>query len=441
MRRNKELCHLAIVVLMLVGCTASRKGQGSADGLQVLLADSALRNAHVGVLVQDAETGRLINAHQADKYFVPASNTKLWTMYAGLKYLGDSLVAGYLLPENDSVVWFRSNGDPTFLHPDYAAQPLAGQLGRYKSVLWQNAQMRTTEYGNGWSWNDYDATYMAPRSSMPLFGNVATFFVKDGSVQATPVVARNLIGNAEFFRDTALSIFRKFDDPYFTLLQPGRSKRITTTLFLTPQSASWLAATQLGNDWYFETPAGMSAPSSSGSAWKIVHSQPTDSMLKPLMHRSDNFFAEQTLLMVSQQWKGYMDERTVIDSMLRTDLRDLPQKPRWVDGSGLSRYNLFSPADYVWLLNKMRQEFPMQRMQSILPTGNTGTLTNYYKSLSGKIFAKTGTLEGVVALSGYLYAKSGRLLLFSVLVNNHNGSAPAVRRAVEKYLLGVWENH
>ncbi len=83
----------------------------------------------------------------------------------------------------------------------------------------------------------------------------------------------------------------------------------------------------------------------------------------------------------------------------------------------------------------------MKRLQDVLPTGNDGTLTNYYKTLEGKIFAKTGTLGGVVALSGYLYAKSGKLLLFSTLVNNHNGSAPAVRRAVEKYLMTVWEKN
>jgi D-alanyl-D-alanine carboxypeptidase/D-alanyl-D-alanine-endopeptidase (penicillin-binding protein 4) len=172
-----------------------------------------------------------------------------------------------------------------------------------------------------------------------------------------------------------------------------------------------------------------------------IYSQPADSMLAPMMHRSDNFFAEQTLLMAANEYLGYMSERAMIDTMLKTTLAGLPDKPVWADGSGLSRYNLFSPADYVWLLRKMKTEFPWQRITTILPTGNEGTLAGLYKGLEGKIFAKTGTLQGVVALSGYLQAKSGRQLIFSVLVNNHNASATAVRKAIERYLVQVYNTH
>jgi D-alanyl-D-alanine carboxypeptidase/D-alanyl-D-alanine-endopeptidase (penicillin-binding protein 4) len=178
-----------------------------------------------------------------------------------------------------------------------------------------------------------------------------------------------------------------------------------------------------------------------GKLFRTIYSQPTDSMLTPMMHRSDNFFAEQTLLMASNEYLGYMSERAMIDTMLKTSLAGLPDKPVWADGSGLSRYNLFSPADYVWLLRKMKTEFPWQRITTILPTGNEGTLAGLYKGLEGKIFAKTGTLQGVVALSGYLQAKSGRQLIFSVLVNNHNASATAVRKAIERYLVQVYHTH
>jgi D-alanyl-D-alanine carboxypeptidase/D-alanyl-D-alanine-endopeptidase (penicillin-binding protein 4) len=172
-----------------------------------------------------------------------------------------------------------------------------------------------------------------------------------------------------------------------------------------------------------------------------LFSIPTDSLLKPLMHRSDNFFAEQSLLMVSQRMLGKMDDGAVIDTLLKKDFADLPQRPRWADGSGLSRYNLFTPQDFVRILEKMKNEFGMDRIKAIFPKGGEGTLSNYYTNDSDYIYAKTGTLSGVVSLSGYLYTRKGRLLLFSALVNNHQSSATEIRRLVEKFLLGIREKY
>ena len=60
------------------------------------------------------------------------------------------------------------------------------------------------------------------------------------------------------------------------------------------------------------------------AAKKIVCSQPLDSMLRPMMHRSDNFFAEQSLIMVSNRLLGIMNDARLIDTLLKTDLKDLP---------------------------------------------------------------------------------------------------------------------
>jgi D-alanyl-D-alanine carboxypeptidase/D-alanyl-D-alanine-endopeptidase (penicillin-binding protein 4) len=132
-----------------------------------------------------------------------------------------------------------------------------------------------------------------------------------------------------------------------------------------------------------------------------------------------------------------MNDEKIIDTLLKADFKDLPQKPRWVDGSGLSRYNLFTPQDFVFILNKMKTDFGMGRIQTILPTGNEGTLEGRFVADSNRIFAKTGTLSGVVSLSGFLYTRKNKLLIFSVLVNNHNATATQVRRAAEKFIQGI----
>jgi D-alanyl-D-alanine carboxypeptidase/D-alanyl-D-alanine-endopeptidase (penicillin-binding protein 4) len=127
--------------------------------------------------------------------------------------------------------------------------------------------------------------------------------------------------------------------------------------------------------------------------------------------------------------------------LLKTDLKELPQAPRWVDGSGLSRYNLFSPMDFVFLLNKMQHEFGMERVKTVFPAGGKGTLSSYYQNLSSSLYAKTGSLGGVICLSGYLLTRKQRWLLFSVLVNNHQGSGAHIRKQVESFLQQVYQSY
>ena len=89
----------------------------------------------------------------------------------------------------------------------------------------------------------------------------------------------------------------------------------------------------------------------------------------------------------------------------------------------------------MYILNKMRSEYNWNRITTIFETGGTGTLKNYYATLTGKIYAKTGSLSNNIALSGYLLTPKNKVLIFSVLVNNHTASAAKVRRAVERYLI------
>jgi serine-type D-Ala-D-Ala carboxypeptidase/endopeptidase (penicillin-binding protein 4) len=112
-----------------------------------------------------------------------------------------------------------------------------------------------------------------------------------------------------------------------------------------------------------------------------------------------------------------------------------------VDGSGLSRYNLFTPKDFIYILHKMKNEFGWERLKNILPTGGTGTLSSYYKKETGFIYAKTGTLSNNCALSGYLLTKKGKFLIFSVLANGYITGATPVRKAVEQFLIGIREKY
>ena len=445
MSGNKvRLLNAMLFTLLIIfsSCTVQKKLAGSAD---ILLKDPSIINAHAGISIFEPANNKYWYNYQADNYFVPASNTKIPTCYAAMKYLGDSLPA-IRYNENDTAIFLVPCGDPTLLHPGFKNQPLINFLKQStKKIFITDVNWMDFPFGSGWSWDDYNDSYAAERSPMPVYGNVIkwiqtqTLEKPDGineqyvpSVFSEPEVNWEVNFDTEN-KDSAFFVRRSRDRNSYVIYQ-GKEKYVEQDV---PFVADGLqTALDLLKDTIGKTIQIIKTIPSS-KQFRTLYSHPVDSLLRPLMYHSDNFFAEQALLMIGNKLLGTMNDEKILDTLLKSDLKDLPQKPRWVDGSGLSHYNLFSPRDFVVILNKMKTEFGMKRIQVILPTGGNGTMQRYFKNDSGYIYAKTGSLSGVVALSGYLYTKRGKLLIFSILINNHQGNASRIRTAIEKFLLGI----
>lgn len=446
----RPFSFLILCSLFLISCSVSSKISKSAKN--TVLNAAPLKTAHIGISIYDPETGKYLYNYQGDKYFVPASNTKIPTCYAAMKYLGDSLVGlrYSVSKEEDTLISVMPAGDPTFLHPDFKRQPIYDFLSTEKGRITLMSGLSYDKYfGNGWSWNDALDAYMAPRSYFPIYGNTVRFYVfsKNRIVSVPSYFVKNSLTILKA-NDTIPTVTRDYNNNQFTFynvpIDPAQPRLPSKHDFEIPFLPIKGLIELLLADTIKRTISSTSYPLFQSytpglnhlkyNGFSIIHSQPTDSLLKPMMHRSDNFFAEQSLLMVSNEHLGIMNDAKIIDTLLKTDFKDLPQKPRWADGSGLSRYNLFTPQDFVAILNKMKNEFGMERIKTIFPTGGEGTISSYYKAGSGYIYAKTGTLSGVVALSGFLYTKKGKLLIFSTLVNNHQATSTEVRRAVEQFI-------
>ena len=421
---------LLFLSILLSSCSISKKISRPAKNY--ILNNEAFVNAHTGISIYEPATGKYWYNYQGDRYFVPASNTKLATCYAAMKYLGDSLIGLRYDIVNDSTVVLKTTADPTFLHSDYINQPVYNFLKGFRLI--QIIKPSFTEFlGNGWAWNDYMDDYMAQRSSFPIYGNIAkikwinnhTLSFKPSFFKRQSYIKENLSNGFE--------VLKPWNKNDFTFLN-GNHKSVEIPFIPDEKTIQDLLQDTLHQR--VEIIAGYT-----GEANHIIYSQPTDSLLKPMMHRSDNFFAEQSLLMVSNVLLGTMNDQKIIDTLLKTDYKSLPQKPGWVDGSGLSRYNLFSPMDFVFILNKMKNDFGMERIKNILPTGGTGTISSYYREDRGYIFVKTGTLNGVVALSGFLYTKKNKLLIFSILINNHRSSSIAIRKGIEKFIQTIRDKY
>jgi D-alanyl-D-alanine carboxypeptidase/D-alanyl-D-alanine-endopeptidase (penicillin-binding protein 4) len=421
--KKHSIHFLLSLFVLLSSCSVSYKLNRTAT--KYILHNEAFVNAHTGISIYEPAKEKYWYNFQGEKYFTPASNTKLATCYAAMKYLGDSLTGIKYNIINDSTVVIKGMGDPTFLHSDFIINPVFDFLKKYKHIRVINSHF-DAYVGSGWGWGDYLEDYMAQRSEFPFHGNTVkvewhpnhTLSFLPSFFSSSTVIRGNLSKGYHAYRPWDTNDFTFTDGNTIHSEIPFRPDEQTLQHLLQDTLKGAIKIIENYSD----------------HLTAIIHSQPTDSLLKPMMHRSDNFFAEQSLLMVSQKLLGIMDDNKVIDTLLKSDYKLMPQKPGWADGSGLSRYDLFSPKDFIFILNKMKNDFGMERIENILPTGGEGTIRSYYLRDSGYIFVKTGTLNGVVALSGFLYTRKNKLLIFSILVNNHRSSATSIRKGIEKFI-------
>src|SRR6478609_5425866 len=103
---NYRILLILATVIFFLSCSSSRQIAKSAK--ENVLRDEALQTAHVGISIYEPATGKYWYNYQGDKYFVPASNTKLPTCYAAMKYLGDSLV-GLRVTEYNNYIFLFGN--------------------------------------------------------------------------------------------------------------------------------------------------------------------------------------------------------------------------------------------------------------------------------------------------------------------------------------------
>ncbi|GIV37110.1 MAG: hypothetical protein KatS3mg032_1489 [Cyclobacteriaceae bacterium] len=130
---------------------------------------------HAGFVLYNPEKDRIVFSYQGDRYFTPASNTKVLTFYTVLNVLGDSIPAMRYEIRNDSLI-FCGTADPSFLNPGTCRSPaVTNMLRSFQGGLYlADNPLYAPPLGPGWAWSDYQYSYSAERSSFPVYGNYFT---------------------------------------------------------------------------------------------------------------------------------------------------------------------------------------------------------------------------------------------------------------------------
>ncbi|HEY1023758.1 MAG TPA: D-alanyl-D-alanine carboxypeptidase [Sphingobacteriaceae bacterium] len=427
-----RLLPILTFILLADAAVADRVRPGKVRKL--LQRSEVMSKHHVGFALYDLDKRKLIYGHQDDKYFTPASNTKLFTFYAGLKMLRDSIPGLQYIERGDSL-FFWGTGDPSLLHPDVEEQPVIGKLrGAGKHLVLSGGRFTGDFYGPGWSYDDYNEYYQPEIAGFPVWGNVVRFSNVQG--QITPNVKSagfrfetDSLRRTGSFRVRRDFFFNNFRSP---LVAAAPSYRQEVPFKYSLALAAELLEDTIGRE------IVLSDRLPDAQYLRTWYSVPKDSLFRRMLLPSDNFIAEQLLLTYAAESGLEMNAQSVIDHVVKQFLADLPDKPQWVDGSGLSRQNLFTPRSMVKLCEKIYDEFATKEGQlfHLLPQGGkTGTIRNLYKSESAPfVFAKTGSLSNVHNLTGYLITKDGKRLIFSFMNNGYTVPTSDIRKEMERIL-------
>lgn len=402
-----------LIVILFANCKTTKL----AKTFNKKIAIPFYNNQFTGVYIYDISANKVVYNFNGEKYFTPASNTKIVTLFTGLTLLPDSIPA-FKYAMNKDTLTIQGTGDPSFLHNYFKDSTALKMAKKYAKVNLIVDNIKDKRYGAGWAWEDFDSYYSAERSAFPIYGNVVTVQNEDSIVvqpnyyQQKMKITDDFYGRKEF---SNVFYFRK-DRKSETEIPMIIDSTLTVTLWneLLPNKVALLNSSEMN-------------PST------IAYSIPSDSLYRRMMEVSDNFLAEQILILASSTLSDTLSSSKVRKYILENQLKELKQPPRWVDGSGLSRYNLFTPMSFVEVLTKMYKTIPQERLFHLFP----------YKQFSAKkfIYAKTGSLGNNYNVSGFLITASGKVLAFSFMNNHFKKTNDEIRTQMQQMFEWLRDNY
>jgi serine-type D-Ala-D-Ala carboxypeptidase/endopeptidase (penicillin-binding protein 4) len=428
------------------------------------LKDSLFISSHASIKVVSIRTGESLYEHESKFLMNPASNVKLFTSAAAIGVLGNNYqlktsVYADSITQNGSVLgnlYLKGFGDPLLSTDDLDSLArqiaLKGITRITGGVVADNSYFDDRHWGLGWTWDDEpdpDAPFISALTvnkgcaSVIAFSDSTKVFL---SISPVTSFIRG-VNTSTIARDNILRPFklrRPTQDKPNVIIAEGNLDTFASFEQKLSIRRPDLYAAQLFAEALQRHNVIVQDDISSGTTRSSLHEVATlahtlDTVVTEMNKTSSNLSAENLLKVLGATRYGAPGSAKtgvyVVNSFLSSLGIDTTQCI-FVDGSGVSRYNLVSADIIVQLLTAMyRWNSYYALFSASLPVaGVDGTLSSRMTSISttGNIFAKTGTLSGVSCLSGYAKTKDGELLAFSMMMQNFLLSSNYYRQVQDK---------
>jgi serine-type D-Ala-D-Ala carboxypeptidase/endopeptidase (penicillin-binding protein 4) len=447
--------------------------------------------AQLAIKVASLDTGRTIFEENAQKLLLPASVMKLFTVAAALDRLTPDFrfktsVYAPAAPDASGTVrgdlLIYGRGDPsfsaTFNNGDYlkaidelAANIAAAGVKRVEGdLIGDETYFVGPPYGFAWGWHDLQWYYGAEISALSVNNNALDLFVKPGASVGAPcsvttgpptplVTINNRTTTAQRGTKRELIVYRALGENVIEVTgslpldDPGYAGSVTVSrpalvfiymlraalgqrgLTVTGKSRTLGAPFERAKSNYPGQPAGALSPAPPGVEIASRQSPPLSIIAAQTLKPSQNLYAELILRTLGRE-RGENSQGTTEAAGVEAVKKFLseaginPNEVVMWDGSGLSRRDLITANATVQLLSYMsRHRFAGAFREAFPVAGVDGTLAKRMKGTpaAGNVRAKTGTIETVATLSGYVTSGAGERLVFTVLLNNYPESSNARR--------------
>lgn len=419
--------------------------------LNAMMDDPVLRNADWGFVVYDPTTKKIISSYNEKTPFIAASTTKLLTTETAINLLGTNfrwitqLEHSGTIDENGNLegnLYIVGSGDPTLgtnkagassyssivsdfiyamnekgikkVNGDIIIQTAVFKANKSQTlpenIVWLENGSYYLPAGSTEEINPQNEKLIAKKNN-PFSDNKNYYYI-------SPYIGKMVY--ADKFEGKGLTT--KVADPPAYLANTLRATMLKKGMAVTGKVVTRVAENN-------PEPRVKITDYSSPQLGDIVYY---------INQRSDNALSEATLRTVGFQKNGDQtleSGRSVVMEHLRSISFDT-EGLSYMDGSGLSRGNVVTPiAQAKFLTSLMKQNYFKTYFDSLPIAGQTGTLKSMFQGEGyGQIFAKTGTLNKVKTLAGYMHTNSGKTLVFSLLINNYGGSVDMVKNRMEKIL-------
>ena len=472
-------CFAPLLLLLLVFCAPQAiRAEGLNTRIQTEVDKSPNNQAHWGVAACDLSNGSQLISLDADKLFMPASNRKLFSTAFALDTLGSDFRFSTKLEYTGSIqadgtlmgdLIVRASGDPTIsqrfskshtstsVFEDWANAALQKGIHKVSGNLIADLSAfdPSTLLGEGWSWEYESDYYAAPVGAFSFNENVVFVGVSPTSagepckVWLDPHCEGFVIQNQSHTRssgDNTISVVRQNATNIITIkgsLPDGHSSEYNPVTVDDPgrYSSEVLMAVlkRKGIEVQGQVVQTHTAPPAvpEGNVIADYVSPPLSDILKVVNQSSNNNMAEMVYLAAGHVATGspasYSNSRVAEKKFW--DKMGIPDSGRMyaADGSGLSRRNLFTPRAFCELLRKMQQHKEGETyVKSLAVAGKNGTLEGRMNSITGHVIGKTGTINNVSCLSGYLINDENKTMVFSMLVNNFTCATSSIKSTQDR---------